>query len=215
REPSGAAGAEAVLEPGTGKVLAIAVSPKYGSSRKKHENDIDYAVNTPMGGGVSRFAMGSTFKLFVLAAALKEGFPLGTRIYAPQSITVSGFTDCAGNDASAWDVHNAGDSERGTFNLITGTWFSVNTFFAQLAHRVGLCQTVKLAEALGVRQGNGKRIEQFPSFALGVNDAGFSVLDTAGAYATMAAHGVHCAPLAIVKVTDRDRHNYPVPGPDC
>ena len=215
REPSGVAGAEAVMEPGTGKVLAIAVSPPYGSSRKKHENDINYAVDAPMGGGAYRFAMGSTFKLFVLAAALKEGFPLGTTIYAPQSLTVSGFTDCAGNAASSWDVHNAGDSERGSFNLVTGTWFSVNTFFAQLEQRVGLCQTVKLAEALGVRQGNGARIQQFPSFALGVNDAGFSVLDTAGAYATMAAQGLHCAPLAIVKVTDRDGKNFPVPGPDC
>ena len=215
QEPTGAAGAEAVLEPGTGKVLAIAVSPPYGSSRKKHENDINYAVDAPMGGGAYRFAMGSTFKLFVLAAALKGGFPLGTSIYSPQSITLSGFSDCAGNSAGSWDVHNAGDSERGTFNLITGTWFSVNTFYAQLEQRVGLCQTVKLAEALGVRQGNGRHIDQVPSFALGSNAAGFSALDTAGAYATMAAHGIHCAPLAITKVTSRDGQNFPVPGPDC
>src|SRR6185437_2416729 len=111
--PSGVAGAEAVVEPGTGKVLALAVSPTYGSDPKKHQNDIDYAVDTPLGGGSYRFAMGSTFKLFVLAAALKEGFPLSTTIFAPQHLTVSGFTDCAGNGAGYWDVHNAGDSEQG------------------------------------------------------------------------------------------------------
>jgi len=214
-EPSGVAGAEAVVEPGTGKVLALSVSSAYGSDPKKHQNDINYAVNTPMGGGAYRFAMGSTFKLFVLAAALKEGFPLSTSIFAPQHLTVSGFSDCSGNDASSWDVHNAGDSEQGRFNLITGTWFSVNTFFAQLEQRVGLCQTVKMAEALGVRAGNGRRIEQVPSFALGVNDAGFSVLDTAGAYATMASHGLYCTPLSITQVSDRAGKSYPIPGSEC
>jgi len=214
-EPSGVAGAEAVVEPGTGKLLAIAVSPTYGSNPKKHQNDINYAVDAPLGGGAYRFAMGSTFKLFVLAAALKEGFPLSTTIFAPPRITVNGFTDCTGNSAGSWDVHNAGDSEQGRFNLVTGTWFSVNTFFAQLEQKVGLCQTVKLAEAMGVRTGNGKHIAQYPSFALGAGDYGFSALDTAGAYATMAAHGEYCAPMSITRVTDRNGHNVPVPGPDC
>jgi membrane peptidoglycan carboxypeptidase len=214
-EPSGVAGAEAVVEPGTGKLLAIAVSPVYGSNQKKHQNDINYAVDAPLGGGAYRFAMGSTFKLFVLSAALKEGFPLSTSIYAPPRITVNGFTDCAGNSAGSWDVHNAGDSEQGRFNLITGTWFSVNTFFAQLEQKVGLCQTVKLAEAMGVRTGNGHRIAQYPSFALGAGDYGFSALDTAGAYATIAAHGLYCAPMSITRVTDRNGHDVTVPGSDC
>ena len=214
-EPTGVAGAEAVVEPGTGKVLAISVSPTYGSDPKKHQNDLNYAVDTPLGGGFGRFSMGSTFKLFVLAAALKEGFPLRTTIYAPARITVNGFTDCAGNSAGSWDVHNAGDSEQGRFNLITGTWFSVNTFYAQLEQRVGLCQTVKLAEALGVREADGTRIPQFPSFALGAVGHNFSVLDTAGAYATMAAHGVYCAPLSITRVTDLEGKSYAVPGSDC
>src|SRR5207302_4301317 len=176
---------------------------------------INYAVNTPMGGGTYRFAMGSTFKLFVLAAALKEGFPLSTTIYAPQHLTVSGFSDCSGNDASSWDVHNAGDSEQGRFNLITGTWFSVNTFFAQLEQRVGLCQTVKLAEAMGVREADGTHIPQFPSFALGAVGLNFSVLDTAGAYATIAARGLYCSPLSITRVSDRAGKSYPIPGSDC
>jgi membrane peptidoglycan carboxypeptidase len=215
-EPSGVAGAEAVIQPGTGKVLAISVSPTYGSNPKKHQNDIDYAVNTPLGGGSYRFAMGSTFKLFVLAAALKAGFPLHTSIYAPASMTVTGYTDCRGNSAGDYLVHNADRvGEHGTYNLITGTWFSVNTFYAQLEQRVGLCPVIKLAEAMGVRQANGASIEQVPSFVLGANKHFFSVLDTAGAYATVAAQGLYCAPMPITKVTDRNHHNLPLPGPDC
>jgi membrane peptidoglycan carboxypeptidase len=160
--------------------------------------------------------MGSTFKLFTLVAALKEGLPLSTSIYAPPRITVGGYTSCSGKPLSTYDVHNAGDSESGHFNLITGTWFSVNTFYAQLEQRVGLCQAVKVAQSMGVRMGDGSRIPDiYPAFVLGAIGSGFSALDTAGAYATIAAHGTYCAPLVITKVTDRNHHDVPVPGSDC
>jgi membrane peptidoglycan carboxypeptidase len=113
-------------------------------------------------------------------------------------------------------VHNAGDSESGRFNLITGTWFSVNTFYAQLEQRVGLCQAVKVAQSMGVRMGDGSRVPDiYPAFVLGAIGSGFSALDTAGAYATIAAHGTYCTPLVITKVTDRNHHDVPVPGSDC
>jgi membrane peptidoglycan carboxypeptidase len=215
RDPSGVAGAEAVVQPGTGKVLALSVSRPYGQNAKRGQNTLDYAVDRAYGGGATGFPAGSTFKLFVLAAALKQGIPLSTRINAPQSIHLSGFTDCSGNDAGIWDVHNAGDSEAGTFDLVNGTWYSVNTFFAQLEQRTGLCQPVKLAESMGVRQESGDAPIQYPSFTLGANPYGYSALDIAGAYATMAAHGQYCAPIAITKVTDRDGKNIRAQQQQC
>jgi membrane peptidoglycan carboxypeptidase len=109
---------------------------------------------------------------------------------------------------------NAGDSESGRFNLVNGTWFSVNTFYAQLEQRTGLCEPVKLAEAMGVRPATGGHINQYPSFVLGAANT-FSPLDVAGAYATMAAHGVYCTPVAITRVTDRAGHTYPIPPGNC
>jgi membrane peptidoglycan carboxypeptidase len=215
-ETSGVAAAEALVEPGTGKVKAISVSSPYGSNPKLHQNNIDYAVDAPLGGGSFRFPMGSTFKLFVLTAAMKEGVPLSTTIYAPAHIVVHGYTNCAGRPVGIYDLHNAGDSENGRFNLVTGTTFSVNTFYAQLEQRVGLCKAVRMAQALGVRQGNGSAVrDDIPSFVLGETGAGFSALDTAGAYATMAAHGLYCAPMAITRVSDRGGHNIWSPSPEC
>ena len=215
-EASGVAGAEALVEPGTGKIKAISVSATYGSNPKLHQNNVDFAVDAPLGGGQNRFPMGSTFKLFVLAAALKERLPLATTIFAPAHIVVHGFTNCAGAPLSLYDLHNAGDSEAGKFNLVTGTWFSVNTFYAQLEQRVGLCKTVRMAQALGVKQGNGAPVVDYiPSFVLGETGAGFSALDTANAYATMAAHGLYCAPMAITRVSDRSNHTMWSPAPDC
>ncbi|HVT64633.1 MAG TPA: penicillin-binding protein [Mycobacteriales bacterium] len=213
-EPNKVASAEAVVEPGTGKVKAIAVSTEYGDNAKAGQNSIDYAVDQEWGGSTYGFHAGSTFKLFVLAAALKEGIPLGTSIHAPASITVDGYTTCSGEDAGVYNLHNAGDSESGTFNLETGTWFSVNTFFAQLEQRTGLCTPVRLAEAMGMQPSNGGRIPQVPSFVLG-SAAGFTPLDLAGAYATMAAHGKYCTPIAITSIVDRQGHEYPVPQTDC
>jgi membrane peptidoglycan carboxypeptidase len=216
REPtSHVASAEAVVQPGTGEVKALAVSTPYGNSKKKGENSIDYAVDEKYGGSPG-FHAGSTFKLFVLTAALKEGFALSTRIHSPGSITINGLTNCKGQTVAPWPVHNASDSESGTFNLESGTWFSVNTFFAQLEARTGLCEPVKLAEAMGVKQGTGKPPEQIGPFVLGGGaQYGFTPLDVAGAYATMAAHGKYCSPIVITSITDRSGNSYPVPKSHC
>jgi membrane peptidoglycan carboxypeptidase len=213
RDSSGVAAAEAVVEPGTGKVVALSVNRPYGQDRKRGQNTINYAVDRADGGGTG-FQMGSTFKLFVLAAAMKQGIPLSTNIYAPAHIQLSGFKNCFGGDAGNWELSNAGDSEAGHFNLITGTWISVNTFFAQLEQRTGLCQPVKLAEAMGMSPASGGHISQYPAFTLGAADT-YSSLDLATAYATVAAHGMHCEPLAITRVTDSDGNNLRVPRSSC
>lgn len=216
KEPDKVVGAEAVVQPGTGQVKALAVSQKYGNDTKKGENTYNYAVDRRYGGSPG-FHAGSTFKLFVLTAALKEGIPLSTAIKAPASLTnFPGYTTCSGESLTYPTVSNAGDSESGTFNLKTGTWFSVNTFYAQLEQRTGLCEPVKLAEAMGVRQGTGAPPAQVPSFVLGSGGRyGFTPLDIAGAYATMAAHGKYCSPIVITKITDTQGNRYPVPKANC
>jgi membrane peptidoglycan carboxypeptidase len=215
KDKSGVAAAETVVQPGTGKILAISVNRPYGQDAKHGENTVNYATDQKYGGSTG-FQMGSTFKLFVLAAALKQGIPLSTSFYSPHTIpNLDGFVDCAGNDhVYAPSVSNAGDSEQGTFNLITGTWDSVNTFYAQLERRTGLCEPVKLAEAMGVRPATGGHISQYPAFVLGAADT-YSPLDLAGAYATIAAHGKFCPPVALTKVTDQDGHSIRLPGSHC
>jgi membrane peptidoglycan carboxypeptidase len=214
---SGVAGTEAIVQPGTGKVLAISVSKPYGQNAKRGQNTIDYAVDRRYGGGSSGFPMGSTFKLFVLSAALKQGISVGTLINSPpRLVNFPGYTDCAGNSLTySPGVSNAEPTEGGRFNLLTGTWESVNTFYAQLEQRTGLCAPVRLAESMGMRQENGAPPLQLPSFVLGEGGHEYSVLDLAGAYATMAAHGRYCAPMAIASVTDQAGRLLDTPRPHC
>jgi membrane peptidoglycan carboxypeptidase len=219
RNAAHVAGAEAVVQPGTGNILAIADSPHYGDDAKKGQSDINLAVDEQYGGGIfGRFEAGSTFKMFVLAAALKEGLPLSTSIYSPASLTnYPGYSNCAGDpEVYSPGISNAGGAaEQGTYNLITGTWFSVNTFYAQLEQRVGICNVAKLAESMGVSQGNGAPLQQFPSMVLGAQRFGLSALDMAGAYATVAAHGKFCPPTALVSVTDAKGQPVKLPQHGC
>ena len=187
-----------VVQPGTGAVLGMAVDRRYGSHRG--QTRVNFAT-----GGQSGFQAGSTFKLFTLAAAVENGLPLSTTFSSPPHLTIPAgdMQDCAGDGLSEWPVSNAEDSEGGTFGLVRGTWESVNTYFAQLERKVGVCAAWKLADSMGITElATGKPAAQVPSFTLGADDT--SPLQVAGAYATVAARGMFCAPFGVVSVITAD-----------
>jgi len=206
-----AVGAIAMVEPGTGKVWALAHSRGYGEGEGR--SYINYTADTARGGGLG-FQPGSTFKIFVLAAAIQQGIPLNQTISAPQTIDMSGkkFTTCQGRVSDPdWQPKNASGS--GTFDLRTGTWRSVNTFFIQLSQQTGLCDPWKIADGAGLTSASGEPLEQVPSFTLGVNNV--SPLAMAEAYATFAARGKHCDSYAVSAITDRDGQPVELPPREC
>lgn len=205
-DPSGAATAVNVVEPGTGLIKAMAVNRTFGST-KKGQTKLNLAT-----GGVFGYQPGSTFKPFTLAAALSQGIPVSTSIYSPSPYTSDVFMD----GQEQYEVSNAG-SVSGTFNLRTGTYNSVNTFFIQLAERVGLDAIYSLAESLGVKQRTGILTEKplNRNSAAGVLGA-FTVspLAMAGAFAAFPAHGKFCPPRAVLSIT-APSGELPVPRNEC
>ncbi len=197
----GKAAAEVLVRPGTGEITAMAIDRRMGDSTKRGTLWVNLAADSDHGSSLGMQA-GSTFKVFTLAAALDEGMAFGDKLNAPKRFRPVGFRDCAGRrvgDPSA-SLGNAGDGEGGReFTLVTGTWHSVNTFFLALERKVGLCATYKMAARLGMRQANGKKLLQYPSFTLGFNTV--SPLRLAAAYAAFAARGRYCTPIAITSVT--------------
>lgn len=195
-----AIGGLAMLEPGTGDVLALAQSRPMGRDRKDGETFLNYVVPTEYG-DANGFQAGSTFKVFVLAAAIERGIRPDTKIKAPPriSLPVSSFRTCQGYPRSTqvWSPRNSTGS--GTFDLYSGTQESVNTFYAQLEQRTGLCRPYRLARAMGIPL-TDPASQQVPSFTLGVVDV--SPLDMAEAYATFAARGRHCAARPVTEVVD-------------
>ncbi|MCW2887608.1 MAG: glycosyl transferase family 51 [Streptosporangiaceae bacterium] len=201
---------EAMVQPGTGKIQGIAVSRKYGLD--KHEASIDYAVDIAHGGG-GGVAAGSTFKVFTLAAALENGVRLNETINSPSSTSVTGYTDCSGNSLSWPSVSNAGESESGAYSLETGTWASVNTYYALLEKRVGLCKVARMAASFGMTRTDGSPLHQVASMTLGSNE--IDIVHQAAAYAGFAASGKYCKPIAINGITDSTGKQLNVPGADC
>ncbi len=208
-----AIGALALVQPGTGNVRAIAQSRPMGRNQKKGETFLNYVVPEKYGDSAG-FQAGSTFKPFVLSAAIKQGIPLDTTITAPPQvkIPVHRYRGCHGRLRSnaVWNPHNSTGS--GTFNLFKGTQQSVNTFFAKLELRTGVCMPYRLAKKMGVRLTDPQN-QQVPSFTLGVVDT--DPLTMAAAYATFASRGVHCAPRPVTKVVNGDGSVLARFGKDC
>jgi membrane peptidoglycan carboxypeptidase len=197
RDPASAA---VVIEPGTGRVKVMAGLNHEKASRK---------VNLPLGGGYG-FQAGSTFKVFVLAALIEQGVPLNTVIHAPQKYSSTVFSNVVGNRVVPYVVGNAGDSEAGTFDVARATWDSVNTAYIQLEEKTGYVEPARIARDLGVTR---FPLRTVPSFVLGTNEV--SPLDMASAYATLAARGTYCKPIAITEVLDAAGRSLGRVAPSC
>jgi membrane peptidoglycan carboxypeptidase len=212
RPSSSKTATEAMVKPGTGEIKAMVVSKDYGDSKKKGQTTLNLAADYAHGGN-GGYSAGSTFKIFTLAAALDKGYSVGTTLPAPNSTTVSGFSDCKGNHFEPWTLSNAETSKRKSANLDTGTWGSINTFYAYLEQRVGLCDASRMATNFGMKQANGQPLQQVPSQVLGTNN--IDVTHLAAAYAGFAARGQYCTPVAINDVTDANGKKIKVPQAKC
>ena len=186
-DPDDPASAAVVVQPGTGLVKVMAGLNHERASRK---------VNLPLGGPFG-FQAGSTFKVFVLAAAIEQGIPLTTVINSPQTYQSKTYVNVVDGREEPYKVRNAGDSEAGRFDIPAATWESVNTSYIQIQEMTGIEHPARLARAMGVKR---FKLREVPSFVLGSNEV--SPLDMASVYATLAARGVYCKPIAITEVLD-------------
>ncbi|WP_460303071.1 penicillin-binding protein [Actinocorallia aurea] len=218
-EPNGwKVNVEAVVQPGTGKVLAIANSKKYGPG--KGQTTINLAADEAHGGTVFGVDAGSTFKVFTLMEALAQGLPIRTSYSSPATTTINGYADCpyapsetGRSGGGSWTVSNASDSESGTFNMKNGTWHSVNTFYAHLEKEVGVCEATEMASKFGMVRTNGQPLEPIPSQVLGVNP--IDMVHLAAAYAGIAARGKYCAPNVVTSAVDADGKAVQLPEVKC
>ncbi len=139
--------------------------------------------------------VGSTFKPFVYATAIKE---LG--MSPCDSIIDSPFTIPQGkhNVTESWTPNNSNGTYRGLVTMKYALANSINTVSAKLIDRVGPKSVVDLTHKLGVKS----EIPEQPSIALGAVE--ITVEDMVGAYSTFANKGVYIKPQVITKIEDKN-----------
>jgi len=166
------------IDPRTGAIRAMtAVIP----NRKKNQFNL---------ASQGKRQAGSTFKTFVLTAAVERGMNPASTYYqsAPFTYQPDPLTP-------PWKVKTYADDYYGTSSVEQATLRSDNTVFAQLTLDVGPEAVADVARRMGITVPSDK---VFPSMGLGSLDV--SPLEMASAYATLAAGGIHSKPMAIRKV---------------
>jgi membrane peptidoglycan carboxypeptidase len=210
KDPSRKVAAVTMVRPSTGEIVAMAENRAWGVKGRGYTT---YNFNVGVGDGGSIGAQaGSTFKAFTLAAALDSGISPYEVIDAPQRATFDGFKSCSNNSTFApYTVNNS--TGAGAFNMLQGTAYSINTYFMALELRTGICKPAAIAQKLGLFRGDGTHLQRVPSFTLGTQEV--TPLGMATAYAGFANHGIHCDPIAITQIIDRNGKSLPVPSANC
>jgi penicillin-binding protein 1A len=174
----GPAAGLASVDPDTGAIVALASTEGYAD-----ESQFNYAWQ-------AHRQPGSSFKTFVLTAAIKEGIDPDTTYYngtSPMTLEIPG--------GGTWTVNNA-EPGGGTMDLVSATHESVNVIFAQLDLDVGPEEVTKTAHEMGIES----PLQSVPAEAIGGLAIGVTPLEMADAYATLANGGIHHDATAVSRV---------------
>src|SRR3954465_11706678 len=190
----GPASALASVNPSNGEIVALASTQRYSLSSQF--NFAAHAQRQP----------GSSFKVYDLTTAIKQGIDPDTTYYdgtSPATLETPG--------GSPWTVNNA-EPGGGTLPLTQATWESVNVVFAKLGLDVGPENIAKTAYEMGITSPLGIKGSREipcklgpncfipPADAIGGLSVGITPLEQADAYATLANGGVHHDATAIDRV---------------
>jgi len=171
------------IDPRNGQIRAMVSSANYEESR----------FNLAAQG---RRQPGSTFKTFVLSAAIKQGIDPYSTYYTSKPL------DLNLAKWGHWTVHTADEGYQGTVNLQQATVSSDNTVFAQLDLDVGPEAVAQTAKSMGITT----ELDGIPAEGIGGLRLGVSPLELTDAYATLAAGGIHRKPVGIEKVVFPNGH---------
>ncbi|MCI9888980.1 penicillin-binding protein [Micrococcales bacterium 31B] len=220
-DPSGIASSLVTVQPGTGQIVNMAQTRRFDDLPQTGLNEqqqaeynltfsgVNFNANYIMGGS-NGFQPGSSFKPFVLAEWLTEGYGL--------SDTVNGYKHARGVfpascipagglvPGGTWPNNSADGEGQRFMTVLEATEDSINTSYASMENALDLCAVRDMANSLGVTPANPNNdtIEKtvFPTMVLGVWEV--APLQMANAYATFAARGMYCPPTAIAEINDAD-----------
>ena len=204
------------MQPGTGKILAMAQNKQYSADPEVAKQSSDYTsinYNADFAhGGSTGFQPGSTYKLFTLMEWLRTGHNLYKTV--PGKTTYTHFTNSCEGDWNGKTIFK-NDNGSGGYRIspMNATKYSINTGYMTMAEQLDLCGIRKMAEDLGVHAAPGGTLASNPTSVIGTNEV--APLQMATAYAATAAGGITCDPIAIESITGINGKVLPVPSANC
>ncbi|WP_207346329.1 transglycosylase domain-containing protein [Arthrobacter sp. E3] len=223
------------VQPGTGKILAMAQNTKLSPPKGQWANTYNFNVDMfdAKGnelGGAGGFATGSTMKPFTFAEWLNDGhkineivdgsvrkYPLSFPWINSCGTTSSDYDSNAGNGSA--DLQNADGPNGAYYRRLTaseGLYNSLNTATFAMAAQLDFCNIQKMMTATGIHDGKDPKKPYDMSFARNLigNDP-VSPMSMANAFATFASGGIHCDSVAMVSITNAKGDKFPVPSANC
>lgn len=223
------------VQPGTGKILAMAQNTVFLPGKGKFDTQLNFNVDSRDAkgndlNGAGGFQPGSTMKPFTFAQWLNEGkkitqdvdasrrqYPLGFKWRSSCGKVLGAYSSQqrrAGLDASDDLQNNSGEFYR-RMPADYGLYNSINTATFAEAAQLDICGIQKMVDAVGIHSGlDGSQVNMHQ---LGNILGGTAVapLQMANAFATFAADGRYCEPFAILRVNDMAKRTLPAQKPSC
>jgi membrane peptidoglycan carboxypeptidase len=196
-----------VVEPGTGKVLAMSVNRRFGCDGAGCTS-----VELPTAAAAGS---GSTYKLFTAAAALEQGYRMDFTQTTGDPYYSTVYKQNGGTTGAPYRVSNVGHYPA-TLNLAEALVMSSNTYFVGLEDHLGSIDApVHLAQRMGLSSLTDAKAQQLiadrsGSFTLGAEAT--SPLALTDAYATVFSGGTQCDPTPVTAVLTPD--GAPLTGAD-
>jgi penicillin-binding protein 1A len=140
--------------------------------------------------------VGSTFKPFVYAIAMREGWSPCTQV---PNIDV-----CIPTASGPWCPSNSSKEFEGAMvPLKSALAYSINKVSAYLIKQFGVEPVINMVRHMGIKS----HLDAVPSLCLGTSD--LSVYEMTGAISTFANKGNYIEPTYITKIVDKDGKVYP------
>ncbi|MGN7199898.1 transglycosylase domain-containing protein [Arthrobacter sp. SAFR-044] len=223
------------IQPGSGKILAMAQNTVFLPQPGKFDTNLNFNVDAKDAqgndlNGAGGFQPGSTMKPFTFAEWLNEGKSLTTEVDASRRVYPLGFPwkDSCGKVLGAYstaqanpalgaadDLQNAEDGFYRPMPVNYGLYNSINTATFASAAQLDFCGIQKMVDAVGLHSGLDSAPVNMHQLGNLLGGTGVAPLTLANAFATFATDGRYCAPIALAEITDAAGAKLPAQAPDC